>query len=338
MNITEFAQAAGVSKAAVSRYFNGGYLSEEKRARIEAAVEATGYRPSVQAQMLRTRRTRQVGVVLPKLSSESCARMVEGISRVLDEQGYQLLLMNTANDCTDEVQALDLLRHNTVDGIILIASIFTPEHHAVLQSLRIPVVILGQRFEGCHSVYHDDFGAAQAAAALMLQKGRRAPGYLGVTLLDRAVGHARRQGFDAALKAAGLVPRPQRMCIAEFNMDSGYHQAEQLFRRGVRLDCLFCATDSIALGALQYCRTHSIRVPEDVMIASVGDSKAGRVAYVPLTSAHLHYHTAGQTAAELLLQLLADPGAAPRERMLGYELKRRASTGDENPAEDIWAK
>ena len=67
MNITEFAKAAGVSKAAVSRYFNGGYLSEEKRARIAAAVEATGYRPSVQAQMLRTRRTRQVGVVLPRL-------------------------------------------------------------------------------------------------------------------------------------------------------------------------------------------------------------------------------------------------------------------------------
>ena len=89
MNITEFAQYAGVSKAAVSRYFNGGYLSADKRARIEAAVEATGYHPSIQAQMLRTRRTRQIGVIMPRLSSESCARMVEGISRVLDEQGYQ---------------------------------------------------------------------------------------------------------------------------------------------------------------------------------------------------------------------------------------------------------
>lgn len=55
MNITAFAQYAGVSKAAVSRYFNGGYLSAEKRAQIAAAVEATGYRPSMQAQMLRTR-------------------------------------------------------------------------------------------------------------------------------------------------------------------------------------------------------------------------------------------------------------------------------------------
>ena len=56
------------------------------------------------------------------------------------------------------------------------------------------------------------------------------------------------------------------------------------------------------------------------------------------SSVHLHYHTAGQTAAGLLLQLLADPDAAPQKRMLSYELKRRTSTGDENSAEDIWAK
>lgn len=45
MNITAFAQYAGVSKAAVSRYFNGGYLSAEKRAQIAAAVEATATAP-----------------------------------------------------------------------------------------------------------------------------------------------------------------------------------------------------------------------------------------------------------------------------------------------------
>ena len=81
----------------------------------------TGYRPSMQAQMMRTRRTRQIGVIMPRLSSESCARMVEGISRVLDEQGYQLLLVNTANDNTREIKALDALRHDAVDGPVVSA-------------------------------------------------------------------------------------------------------------------------------------------------------------------------------------------------------------------------
>lgn len=338
MNITEFALYAGVSKASVSRYFNGGYLSEDKRQRIAAAVQATGYRPSMQAQMLRTRRTRQVGVILPKLSSESCARMVEGIGSVLEQQGYQLLLINTANDSAKEVQALDLLRQHTVDGIILIATIFTPEHQAALDSLRLPLVILGQKYPGRCCVFHDDFGAARAATALMLEKGRRAPGYLGVTLLDKAAGMARREGFEAALRAAGLTPRLQRMSIAQFNMESGYAQAQRLLEQEPHLDCLFCATDSIALGALQYCRARRIRVPEDLMLASVGDSKAGRVAYVPLTSARLHYRTAGQDAARLLMELLADPHAVVRSQELGFELHRRASTGDEDPEEDIWSE
>ena len=129
---------------------------------------------------MRTRRTKQIGVILPKLSSESCARMVEGISRVLDEQGYQLLLVNTANDNDPRgAGRMDMLRHDAVDGIILIASIFTPEHEAVLESLKIPVVILGQQHPGYSCVYHDDFGAARAATARMLEKGRRAAGLFG---------------------------------------------------------------------------------------------------------------------------------------------------------------
>ena len=71
MNITAFAQYAGVSKAAVSRYFNGGYLSAEKRAQIAAAVEATGYRPSMQAQIAAHPPHAQIGVIMPRLSSEA---------------------------------------------------------------------------------------------------------------------------------------------------------------------------------------------------------------------------------------------------------------------------
>lgn len=328
MNITEFAQVAGVSKAAVSRYFNGGYLSADKRARIEAAVEATGYHPSVQAQMLRTRRTRQIGVILPKLSSDSCPRIVEGIGSVLEESGYQLLLVNTANDPQKELRALDTLRQNTVDGILLIATVFTPEHKTVLERLHVPVVILGQQFPGKCCVYHDDYGAARAVTAHMLEKGRNHPGYLGVTLLDKAAGQARREGFEAALKAAGLALRPQRMAVAKFSTESGYQQAARLLEQDPTIDCLFCATDAIALGAMQYCREHGIRIPQNLMIAAVGDSKVGQNAFVPLTSAHLHYKTSGKVAAAQLMELLSDPHAVPRSQMLGYELVCRESTGD----------
>ena len=220
--------------------------------------------------------------------------------------------------------------------LILIATVFTPEHRTVLASLRLPVIILGQQYPGFCSVSHDDRGAARAAAAHMLAKGRRSPGFLGVTMMDRAAGLDRRRGFEDALREAGIPLRPGRACVAAFRMESGYQQARALLTREPGLDCLFCATDAIAIGALQYCRTQGIRVPEDLMLAAVGDSLAGRVAYVPLTSVQLHYRTAGRLAAGMLLERLTHPHAAPDSRVLDFVLRPRASTGD-SASEDLWA-
>ena len=83
MNISDFAKIAGVSKSAVSRYFNDGYLSREKREQIEESIKLTGYSPSISARSVKTRVTKQVGVILPKLSGESSARVAEGIAEVL---------------------------------------------------------------------------------------------------------------------------------------------------------------------------------------------------------------------------------------------------------------
>ncbi len=98
MNIAEIAKLAGVSNAAVSRYFNNGYISDEKRRAIQKVVEETGYRPSVQAQMLRTKKTRMIGVIVPRIASASIGKEVEGVLSVLNKSEYQLLLAVTQNN------------------------------------------------------------------------------------------------------------------------------------------------------------------------------------------------------------------------------------------------
>ena len=65
VNINEIARLAGVSRATVSRYLNDGYVSDEKKAVIRKVIEETGYQPSSQAQMLRTKKTKLVGVIIP---------------------------------------------------------------------------------------------------------------------------------------------------------------------------------------------------------------------------------------------------------------------------------
>lgn len=326
MNITQIARLAGVSKSAVSRYFNQGYLSAEKRAAIAAVVEKTGYVPSEQARTLRVHHTRQIGVVVPRLSGESTARVVDGISLSLAGEGYKLLLANTANDPAKEVAYLDTFRTSGVDGVIFLGSIFTPAHKSVLKSMHMPVVIVAQQYDGYNCVYHDDRGAAQAVTALLLRRGSRRPVYIGVTARDQAAGYARHEGYLAALKKAGLPPRAQDMLLSGFTMESGYAAARVLLEHR-RPDGIFCATDAIAIGAMQACREAGLTVGRDVLVAGIGDSALGRVTAVPLTSAHLHYKTSGQEAAQMLLRLMRRQGAGVRCLQLGFDLVERASTG-----------
>ena len=326
MNISEFAKIAGVSKSAVSRYFNDGYVSDEKRRLIESAIETTGYAPSVQAQNVRTKVTKLVGVIIPKLSSESCAREVEGISQVLSEQGYQLLLVNAANDPKKEVEYLELFRNNRVDGVIFLASIFTTLHDAVLKKMRVPVVIVGQEYSGFNCVCHDDYKAAYALTEMMIKKGINRPAFIGVTEEDKAAGLARKNGFLSALSDNGIAVSKRNMQTAEFKMDSGYEKAEMLLKNDELPDYIFCATDSIAAGAMLCCREHGLKIPEDIMIAGMGDSQLCKVTSTALTSVHFHYKTAGMEAADMLLNSLKRSSSVPRTLTLDCEIIERDST------------
>ena len=326
MNISEFAEYAGVSKSAVSRYFNNGYLGDDKREKIEKAIEETGYSPSISAQAIKTRVTKLVGVIIPKLSSESCARITEGISQVLYEHGYQILLVNTANDYNKEIEYLDLFRQNRVDGVIFLATVFTDVYRSLLKKMHIPVVITGQEYKGFSCVCHDDFGAAYALTELMLHKGAVRPAYIGVTDDDKAAGEARHKGFLKALADNDISLDKHNSVTAEFNIDSGYSCAKKIFSGREHPDCIFCATDNIAAGAILYCRENSIKIPEDVMICGVGDSKIGAITAVPLTSARLHYKTAGIEAAQMLLNSIGRASNVPKIMKLDYEIVEREST------------
>ncbi len=326
MNISEFAKEAGVSVSAVSRYFNDGYLSADKRRKIEAALERTGYMPNYSARTMRTKVTKLVGVILPKLSSESIARITEGISEVLGEEGFELLLVNTANDHTREISSLELFRQNRVDGVILLASIFTDLHRSLLSKMHVPAVIVGQKLKGFNCVCHNDFGAAYAMTRLMLDKGAVRPGFIGANPDDPAAGRDRRLGFEKAVADAGLTLSPKLMEVAKFNMESGYERAKHLFSGREKPDCLFCATDNIAAGAMLYCREQGIRIPEDLMIGGIGDSKMGRLLYVPLSSVHLHYKTAGLEGARMLLAEMKNQSEVRRILQLEYNVVERDST------------
>lgn len=320
MNINEIAKLAGVSRATVSRYLNDGYVSNEKKEKIKAVIEDTGYQPSSFAQTLRNRKTRCIGVIIPKIDSTSIGRIVKGISEILAEVDYRLLLACTNNNETEELKYLSLFKENNVDGIILLGTIFTPEHKKLMQQLTVPIVVLGQQIAGYSCIYHDDYGAARSITNLLCETAVQW-GYIGVTDEDTAVGKHRKQGFLDSLAAYGQSISTDAIEYCDFTMDAGFEAARRLLERKPCIDSLLCATDSIAAGALKYLEEKGISLPDQIQIAGFGDSPIARVTSPSLTTVHFHYKTAGIEACRLLLEMLQNPGQpVTKEVKLGYNI------------------
>lgn len=325
MNISEIAKLAGVSKAAVSRYLNDGYLSEEKKQAIAKVIAETGYRPMIQAQSLRTRKTRIIGVVLPKISSFSISTILAGIESVLEKQGFQILLADSHNDPERELESLRLFAHQRVDGVILIATVLTAAHRALLRRMG-PVVVVGQRLRGVNCVYHDDYNAFYEMTKLVLAKGCRRLGYIGALPKDVAVGAERSRAWADALTAAGMADQAGNTVVAEFSIASGREKARELWEKFGPLDAVICATDSMAVGALQYLRSQGVRVPGQTLLTGQGASNISEATTPTITTIRYFYEESGTSAARLLLEQLETPDLPAKEIKLGYTLVEQDST------------
>ncbi|MBQ9058544.1 MAG: LacI family DNA-binding transcriptional regulator [Atopobiaceae bacterium] len=325
MNINDIAGLAGVSRSTVSRFLNGGYVSSEKAELIGKVIEETGFVPSSRAQTLRTGKTHLVGVIIPKISSETISREVAGISDELRQAGYSCLLANTDNDAEVELSYLRVLNEKRVDGIILIGTLMTSSHLNAIRNHSVPVVVLGQRSDTQSCVFFDDYGAMHAVATELL-KGASHPALIGVTEQDESVGLLRKQAFLDACEEAGIERDATTIVESGFDMLDGKEATMRLLDEHPRIDAIACATDTIAVGCMKALYDRGISVPDEIAVSGIGDSSLGEVMQPPLTTAHLHYDESGSEAARLLVSMMRNGHGPRRELKMGYRLVVREST------------
>lgn len=320
MTIKEIAALAEVSPSAVSRYLNNGYISKEKKERIRAIIEQTGYSPSIHAQTLRTRKTMLIGVVVPKINSESVSQVICGINQALAENGYQMLLADTENDTGKELEYLNLFKNNPVDGIVLLGTSITGKHKVFMKSNTIPMVVVGQQTELVSCIYHDDITAAYTLTEKMILSGKKRFAFLGVTPEDSACGVKRKQGFLDALSNYRLEFNPKLEEICGFNILSGYKHMDIILKRTQHFDGVFCATDLIAAGAMKRLKEEHLDIPRQVAITGIGNEQICTAISPRLTTAHYHYHTCGRHAINLLMGLINNDEKIISQTKLGFEI------------------
>ena len=117
--IHDVAARAGVSTATVSRTLaSPDLVSEAARARVLAAIEATGYTPNVAARNLRARRTMMVLVVVPNIANSFFAEVLRGIDDELVASGYGIIIGNLDNQAEREPRYVDLVFSGQVDAVL----------------------------------------------------------------------------------------------------------------------------------------------------------------------------------------------------------------------------
>ena len=302
MTIKEVADLAGVSPAAVSRYLNGGPLSEEKKKVIEATIKKTGYQPNMAAQVMRTGKVKQVGVLVPRVDSEAVSLILSGITEELHHQGYLPVLGCYYGDDEKEKEFLLAMEKNQAAGAVVMAMNLTPEKEKFYRSLSFPVSFTGQNFKGFPCVYHDDYHAMEELMTKMIARGRKHIAYIGGLEDDLQAGQARRRGAEMAYMKAGFKKESLVVEIADFVPEDGYKAAKKILKEYPETDGILCASDIMAIGAIEAVREAGRTVGKDIGVAGVDDFWMDRYIEVPLTSVHLYFRECGLRAAGLLLE------------------------------------
>jgi LacI family transcriptional regulator, repressor for deo operon, udp, cdd, tsx, nupC, and nupG len=325
--IHDVAARAGVSTATVSRTLaSPDLVSEAARARVLAAIEATGYTPNVAARNLRARRTMMVLVVVPNIANSFFAEILRGIDDELVASGYGIIIGNLDNQAEREPRYVDLVFSGQVDAVLSMSARVPTANGRVMRAAGLPMATICVAIPETDLpfVMVDNRKAAAAAAAHLVELGHRRFGYIAGPA-DNLNNVERRAGFLAGIAAAGLDPRAVIQWPGDFYLQSGAAVGREFLSRVDRPTAIFAASDYMAIGFMKTVSLAGVRVPGDVSVIGFDGIEFSEVVTPTLTTICQPRYELGRVGARLLLERLRD-GTSPASVYLDAPLIVRDST------------
>lgn len=304
--IQDVARLAGVSKGTASKALNNqNYVSEETRNRVLDAARKLNFSPNHVAQSLRRKRTLTIGLLTDDLEGLFTTSMLRGVEEAVSSQNFNVILCNSFGDASRERAHLEMLLARQTDGIILLSGYRVRERGGpALELDDVPVVYLYQYTHEISApcVIPDDFGGAVLGTQHLINAGRERIAYInGPTHYE--VTHERLDGYRQTLETAGLRFDPALVFTCrKWHQNYGYDAAHHLMTLTERPDALFCASDSLAIGALDALHELGYTIPQDVAVVGFDNRPHSAHQRPPLTSVALPFLEMGKLTGELLIQ------------------------------------
>jgi LacI family transcriptional regulator len=331
LNLEDIARLAGVSKSTVSRVVNHHpNVSERTRTRVMRVISEQNFRPNSAARALVTQHTRVLSVVIPQPYGEAFTDpffllVLQNISRIATLKDYAIMLWIGGHEEREERFAERILQNAFFDGILIISA---DDKDPLLHTLRragYPFVQIGPpQFEGAHFVDANNRRGAYDAGKYLASLGYRRIGLI-TGPLDKAEARDRLIGCLDGLAECGVSPLPEWIAEGNFDEPSGYRAMRRLLRHD--LQAVFASNDSMALGALRALDEAGLRVPDQMALVGFDDMPFAATTKPPLTTVHQPIADIGEAAARMLLELVEDGSAEPRQVILPTRLVVRESCG-----------
>ncbi|MDD3213110.1 MAG: LacI family DNA-binding transcriptional regulator [Eubacteriales bacterium] len=251
MNIYDIAKLAGVSTATVSRVINNsGPVSQKSRRKVEAVIAREGFIPNAFAHNLNTKQSHTIGIICPVISDPNHAYPVAELSRMLRENGFEILLINALSNAESKRPYFMSLIHRQVDAAIVIGCNHTAEERDdfLYAAEYIPVFIVNGRIEGknIYSTLCDERKAAREVVGLFARSGFQRILYLYDS--ETCSGAMKLEGYLQGVKDCGGSP----MAVQIVSDGSSFYQTVDTVREmmgRIGFDAVLSADDSLTVGA-----------------------------------------------------------------------------------------
>lgn len=310
-SLTDVARRAKVSIATVSRVINNSdKVVAETRAAVQKAMDELGYQPNRVARRLRQKGGRRhlLGLILPDIQNPFFAEVARGVEDVAYANQFAVLLCNSDENLKKEAFYLDVMRAESVDGVILPPIAVQDSAVQKLADTGMPIVSVDRSLNSTSidTVEVDNFQGAYEAVEHLIKLGHRRIGLI-AGRPNLSTSRDRRRGYEEALVANRLTVRSEYVVVGDNKQNSGHALADQLLSQTARPTALFVSNNLMAVGALEAIHKRKLRVPEDVALIGFDDLPWAEALDPPLTVVRQPAYEVGRAACEMLLKRLGDP-------------------------------
>lgn len=322
---------AGVSIATVSRTLaEPDKVSEKTRKKVMEAVETSGYVANTLARNFRRRRSNMVVVLVPDIANPFFSNIIQGIERVASRHQYRILLGDTQGEQEREQAYADLVSQRQADGVICLGRNIPFRYRKGRKTLDPdwPPFAMACEYHGeipVPTVCIDNVAAARDAVNHLLELGHQRIAYVNGPS-ESPLCEDRLQGYEQALKEAGLTVEPALIKQGDFTLASGYDCTATLLASANPPTALFCANDEMAIGAMQACHAAGLSLPGDMSVVGFDDIGFAAYTHPRLTTVHQPRNRIGEQVMTMMLAMLAGNTPADSRIVLPHELVVRESS------------